>query len=348
MARTPGGAGKRAAGRLSLALLVATSLPIAGGALAEGFSIDAASPSVVSGSSSAILVPGPVGGPPTVDTAAASLGLAGGSTDEVDAISFGAGAPGLTFHFSVDRASVGLAGDVVTEAAAGQAAGDVFATDLMGGNRLVSNQRSLGLAPASLPGTPSPGPIDDLDGLDLAYPGGGGGQIVVVLAPGHPLMGSGLGCGGDLFFAGTLFLGYAGLGLGSCLDDVDALEVDTTSYTFYYSLAPGSPSLAPGSPIAGCGAGCSPADIFSVQFGAGPAALFAPASALGLRATDDVDALALGPAPPPLPSPVPSLGESGMLLAAILLLAGAYTAADRRGRAKVGEIRAGVSAPGSR
>src|SRR5262245_5415928 len=238
-----------------VALLFGVSAQAAWGV---GFSIDAASPSVSAGSNSAILAPGPVGGPPVVAASPASLGLAGGSTDEINAITFGAGSPGKTFHFSVDRTSIGLAGDVVAEAAAGQAAGDLFATQFNGTNTLSLNQRDLGLLPPTLPGAPASGAIDDLDAFDFAY-SGSSTLIVYALVHGHTKLGTGIGCGGGLFFAGSLFLGYPPLGLGSCSDDVDALEIDTTSNKIYFSLGRGSPSLAPGSPIGGCAAGCSAA-----------------------------------------------------------------------------------------
>lgn len=307
-----------------VALLAASVLaapPVAG----EGFSIDAASPSVSAGSNSAILSAGPVGGPPQVEVTPGALGLAGGGVDDIDAISFGAGAPGLTFHFSVDRASVGLAGDVVGEAAAGQASGDVYASDLAGDNTLVRNQRGLGLLPAVTAGTPTSDAVDDLDAFDFAYDGAGT-QIVYAMEPGHSLVGSAVGCGGDLFMSGSLFLSYSILGLGSCLDDVDALEVDTTTNTFYYSLAPGSPSLSPGSPISGCDAGCGPADLFRARPGM-PAILFAPAADLGLQPGDDVDALSLAESPPPVP--VPGLAGWGGAALAALLLASASRAPAR-------------------
>jgi hypothetical protein len=305
---------RAAASLLALLLGLAANAPPP-----PGFSIDAASPSTSAGSNSAILAPGPVGGPPAVAVPPAALGLGGGSVDELNAMTFGAGAPGLTFHFSVDRASVGLAGDVVAQAAAGQVAGDLFATALSGTNSLALNQRELGLVPATLPGTPATGAIDDVDAFDFAYDGASV-LIVYALEHGHAEIGTAVGCGGDLFFAGSLFLGYAALGLGSCLDDVDALEIDTTSNRIYYSLAPGSPSLAPGSPIGGCASGCSAADLFSIQPGAPTATLFATAASLGLLASDNVDALALGPAPPPA---VPALGPGGALLLAGLLASAA-------------------------
>ena len=150
--------------RFGALLLFFAALGITGVASAEGYSIDAASPSVSAGSNSAFLSSGPVGGPPVVEESAASLGLSGGSTDEINAMTFGGPTPGSTLYFSVDRASVGLSGDVVAEAALGQAAGDLYALSAATGtNVLVVNRDELGLAPASAAGTPATPPIDDVD-----------------------------------------------------------------------------------------------------------------------------------------------------------------------------------------
>lgn len=306
---------RRVAAAAALLLLAAET------AVAQGLSIDRVSPSASLVSNSAILVPGPVGGPPAEAIPPGALGLSGGETDEIDAITFGAAAPGLRLHFSVDRASLGLAGDVVAEAAAGQAAGDLFASDLDGTNALVVDQHVLGLVPSGPAGVAFDPPADEVDAFDFAYDGSVG-LIVYALEPGHPLAGSGVGCGGDLFFSGSLFLGFASLGLGSCLDDVDAVEFDSSSNTFYYSLAPGSPALQAGSPIAGCSGGCSAADVFAIQAGAPAASVFATAASLGLRDTDDVDALSF--AQPAVP--LPALGSWGAAVAAALLaVAGART-----------------------
>lgn len=316
---------------MSYTLVAMLLILVAKLASAEGFSIDAASPSVSAGSNSAILSSGPVGGPPTVEVLPVSLGLSGGVSDEINAVTFGAGAPGLTFHFSVDRASAGSTGDVVVAAVAGQAAGDLFATDLLGSNSLAINQHSLGLTPSTSSGTPTLPPVDDLDAFDLFYDGPNAADLIIyTLETGHPIMGTSVGCGGDLFLSGFLFFGYAALGLGSCLDDVDALEIDNASNTIYYSLAPGSPSLLPGT-IAGCATGCSPADIFSISAGQPVASVFATASALGLLPSDNVDALALGsvqPVEPPITVPV--LGTWGSILL-VGLLAGSILVRSRRG-----------------
>lgn len=313
------------AGRIALA--PALLLMTAQIAAAQGMSIDRDSPSASLVSNSAVLAPGPVGGPPVEAIPPGALGLSGGATDEMDAMTFGAAAPGLRLHFSVDRAAIGLAGDVVAEAAAGQAAGDLYASDLDGTNVLVVDQHLLGLVPSSPSGIAAEPPIDDVDAFDFAYDGSVG-LIVYALETGHPLAGSEVGCGGDLFFSGSLFLGYAGLGLGSCLDDVDALEFDSASNTFYYSLAPGSPSLLPGSPIDGCSGGCSAADVFAKQAGAPAAIVFASAASLGLRDNDDVDALAFTEPRAALPA----VGAwAGAACAGLLALTGVRLARARGG-----------------
>jgi hypothetical protein len=212
----------------------------------------------------------------------------------------------------------------VTEAAAGHAAGDMYATDFLGTNALVRNQRDLGLAPTSLPGESNQSSIDNLDAYDFS-PTIVGSLITYTLRPGHLLLGTAVGCGGDIFYLGaTLFFGYPTLGLASCLDDVDAIEVDSGDNIIYYSLAPGSPSLAPGSPITGCSVGCSPADIFAKILAPGAAYLFATAADLGLRVTDNIDALAMttpdGPIDyPPKPNPIPALGLGALTMLAALL-----------------------------
>jgi len=338
------------AGVLASAVLIG----FAGVAAGQGFSIDAASPSTTAGSNSAYLLPGAVGGPPVVAESAAALGLAGGSADEVDSMVFGAPPAGNDLHFSVDRFSVGLAGDVVTEAAQGQAAADIFAVVTLGTNVLVVNQDELGLSPAIAAGTPATPPIDELDALDFDYSGPGGGVLTgYTLVPGHSENGSAVGCGGDLFIGpGGFLLGYSGwLGLASCDDDVDAQTGNGTINTVYFSLAPGSPSLAPGSPITGCSSGCSAADVF-VKHSGSPPSVYRTAAQLGLLTTDNVDALALGdgpdpdPDPDPDPEPVPSLSAVG-IGGLVALLLGCGLGAGRPGQ-RAGSHRSRCTAPSTR
>ena len=68
----------------------------------------------------------------------------------------------LEIFFSVDRSTVGLpSSGVSSEAAAGQAAGDVFVSGGGGTNRLVFNEDILELAPATATGAPTYTPIED-------------------------------------------------------------------------------------------------------------------------------------------------------------------------------------------
>jgi hypothetical protein len=125
--------------------------------------------------------------------------------------------------------------------------------------------------------------------------------------------------------AGGFFLPYSFLGLTSCADDVEALHT-TPSNNFYFSLAPGSPSLAPGV-VAGCPTGCGPADIFRLDAATVTVALFASASSLGLAA--NVNALAWGRALVSLPALPPS-GQAA--LAIVMWLAAARSLSRPRRR----------------
>lgn len=251
--------------------------------------------------------------PPLVEIiTAGDLGLSGGGSENLNAFSspaaLGVSSPPLgLLHFSVSRTTAGVdifAPDVFSEATAGQAAGDLYTSSRVGVDNLSWNQTDLGIAPALHPGMAASPPIDDVDALDLPA-AGSVGVALFALETGHPYTGASslVGCGGDLFTPGppatpTAAFAYGppgtGMGLLSCLDDVDALHFSTGSGGhFYFSLAPLSPSLAPGSPIAGCATGCSAADIFVVATGTpGFPSLFATASDLGLLPTDDVDAIA--------------------------------------------------------
>jgi hypothetical protein len=271
------------------------------------FSIDAASPSVPGVSNSAVLAPGPVGGPPAVVTPAGALGLSPG--DELDAMTSGAPVDPLAIFFSVDRAATGLVlgGDVFSEALAGQAAGDVFVSGGGGTNTLVFNQDILGELPATAPGTPASAPIDDLDALDLA-------EAVDPSALAYSLLaGNSFGfSGADILISPggvpSVLVSATALGL-SLADDIDALHFDTLTGNCLFSLVPGSPSLValgagPGDVLValGCGGGPAPSVLFS-------------ALALGLAPTDNLDALAFI-------SEVPEPGSFGLVAVGLAALAG--------------------------
>jgi hypothetical protein len=132
------------------------------------FSIDAASPSVgvLATESDMFASPGPIGGPPVLAVPAGALGLLGLGFDDVNAMAVGS--PGFIgqVHFSVDRASTGVAPsygpDVLSEAAAG----DVFVIgNLLAGirlplNSLAYNQDINGPLPGIASGLPAAPPID--------------------------------------------------------------------------------------------------------------------------------------------------------------------------------------------
>jgi len=306
---------------LAAALGMAITLTSPAAQAATYFSIDAASPSVglfgiLPGS---ILTPGPIGGPPTVFLPAAALGLLPG--DELDALAF----PALTgfaapTHGSVDRLSVGIPGlppDVASEAAAGQAAGDIFASAGLGTNSLATNQDALGLLPpipAGVPNGPPPVPIDNLDALEYAPAGfpivPGPLGLHFSLAVGSPtLLATGFSAADILFWSGVglppgLFLAGGALGLVPG-DDLDALVYLGVMPAF--SLAPGSPSLLPTllNP-----AGFSAADILGP--GVVPVVL-APAGALGLAPGDNVDAMAAVPEPETYAMMLAGLGLLGVM-----------------------------------
>lgn len=290
------------------AVVCLAAVSCAGSALASPvvfFSIDGASPSAPSVSNNDVLAPGPVGGPPAVATPAAALGLPAGLPDELDAMTTGAPVDPLAIFFSVDRSAVGLplGGGVFSEAAAGQAAGDVYVSGGGGTNALVFNQDILGLVPATAPGTPTFTSIDDLDALDIAEATGPGVLLFSLLA------GNSFGfSGADLLLAPvgpgapTIAVSAAALGL-SFADDIDALHVDTVTGDCLFSLVPGSPSLTalaagPGDVLVapGCGGGPAPSVLF-------------PALTLGLAPTDNLDALAfISEIPEPRTSALVALG----------------------------------------
>jgi hypothetical protein len=259
------------------------------------FSVDAISPSVPAVLPADVLGPGFVGGPPAV-----FIPWVGPAAAEGNAGTLGAPVVGAVVFFSVDRFSVGIPGaapDVASEAAAGQAAGDVYISAMLGANSLFINQDALGELPAIPAGVAAPPLIDDLDGLDLTPIGplplgaailatldaasaaaffGLSGADVADYTPAIPLV---------VFPAPVLGLVPA--------DDIDALHFDPGPGDVYFSLVPGSPSLGAvpnlACPFVGA---CSPADIFIAPGGVGPFFVSVPAAALGLLPGDNVDALA--------------------------------------------------------
>jgi hypothetical protein len=266
-------------------------------------------------SNSAVLAPGPIGGPPVVVIPPPVLGVAGAPVDDVNAMTVPG--PLNAFFFSVDAASTGTAGAVVTEAAAGQAAGDVFSSTFTGSNTLAINQSLLGLLPPIAPGLPSSPPIDNVDGLDFV-----GGPPLFAMITGHPYSGTFTGCGADVFGPGpSLVISYITLGLASCSDDIDALHIDSATGDVYFSLAPGSPSFS----ILGLP---GPAAIYVSPGGSGPVGTVYTAATLGLKTTDNVDAIAWDA---PASVPVPALAAYTVVLLWLLMLGGAWTLREARG-----------------
>lgn len=295
-------------------LLAALLVPATSGAVT--FSLDAGSISIGPVGPADLLTAGPVGGPPAIVHTAGSLGL--GPGDDIDALSFGP----FTNHFpyfSIDDLSPGgVPGSASSvEAAAGQAAGDIYVDMLAvpppgGTNALFANQDVLGELPAIPPGVPNAAfPIDDLDALDMDSPAliGPGTPIFFSLTPGSPTLGALLATPADILVttvggAPAVFMPMGALGLVAG-DDIDAFVVDPAPPPFgppaFFSLAPGSPSLGTWF--------LTPADVVPPLLGPppagppGPPPVFGPSpgsvTTLGLTGADNVDAFSDSPVPLP-------------------------------------------------
>ena len=225
---------------------------------------------------------------PPPDAAAFEFSLDAGSPsvstpDEIDAIaSFfpDEGVDGFPFGFSVDRTSTGAPGSAVSgEAAQGQAAADLFWSNGDGINRLRNNQDELGFLPSVPAGTPATPPIDDVDGFSRRST-----TVGLSLVAGNSLGFSGADIVDPSF---SLISSASDLGLTSD-DDIDGLQgsfgnapLSIDDNVYYFSLAPGSPSLT---------GDYSPADIFISALD-GSFQRYSSAADLGLLATDNVDAL---------------------------------------------------------
>lgn len=241
-------------------LLVATFGTLQPSSVLASAAIDAASPSIGCGASSADfyrnVAPGTGGcdaaGAPVLDLAAATYGLI--PTDDTDGASNGEQNPNSAhiLLFSVDRGAVGAAGFSVNfQAGRGQAAGDVFrssvapaptgaffggacagAAPIGVGNTLHNNQADHNFVPTIGPGVAYFGALDEMNALEIG-------------------------------------------GFDTTGDNVHDLPV-------YFTLNRFSPSLG----------ASSPADIFLTPVGS-PVGVFAPQITLGLQVGDNVDALAL-------------------------------------------------------
>jgi len=238
--------------------------------------------------------------------------------DNIDSFSPGV-APATTFpppagndlvvHFSVTLASAGANPVIMAEVGGNGAASDIFLLRYPGP---VLAQFADGVAPP----WPFLGlqPNSDVDGWAWVAPPGNPQAYFTLDAPTAAVYAV---SPADVFWAGIggLFATEAALGLVTG-DNIDALSVHQIANApvwepgevVYFSLRPGCPTLVAN--------GWSPADILAVTFGGVPF-VWAPAGALGLLPTDDVNALQIFDPPPA----VPSLSGIGVALCAILLAA---------------------------
>jgi hypothetical protein len=196
---------------------------------------------------------------------------------------------GASIYFSVGPTTVGATGAVAVQAAAGEASADIFD----GGTLAAPASSTLAVDGDGLPGAAAPalglsepsgggsGPFSDL--TVLASCGPNYDLSVLTLANGSPSLALKSATPADILIATRGILGVyrpaADLGLvaGDVIDGL-AFPLTFPLGDLRFSLAPGSPSLALH--------GFSAADILA------PGPLLAvSASALGLLASDDIDAL---------------------------------------------------------
>jgi hypothetical protein len=260
-----------------------------------------------------VYLPGTVGGAPLY------MGVVLG----VDAISYGrplAIAGSSEIQFSVSPASVGIPlNDVFLEAMAGEAAADIYTSSGDGSNAILFDGDGMSFPPIAAPPLgllEAPAGIDNVNALDMRSVSPTGSIYFSVdpftaAAYGGPPFGSAahvyVAKAADAYDAAfpppVIYASEADLGLAP-FDDVDALTVFDDGDGLFgpadiirFSLTPVSPSL---------GIGVGPATIFEVAgFGAIPA-IATPAAALGLLATDDLDAIDA-----PEPSLLLLLGSGG-------------------------------------
>lgn len=234
-----------------LSLSVVCVVPMAG---AAGLNFSVAPGAQGSAGDQADIHYTPLDGTNSVVIPKAMLGLVAG--DDVDAFCIVDGTnadaeemnwPLLYWHFSVDPSAAGLAATAVnTEAASGEAAGDVYWMNA--GVNLGSNTLAVDEA---LEGLLTPAPEDDLDGLDLkgygVTPAPGSVTVCFSLAPGSPSLGV-LFTAADILqstLTGTFSQLYSDVQLGIHNENLDALFMDSFGVPFL-SLGPGSALYPPG------------------------------------------------------------------------------------------------------
>jgi hypothetical protein len=235
---------------------------------------------------------------PVVSAGGVSLGLMPG--DVVNSFSFGAETPttaGTPIVFSVSPASVGSAGtapDVSSEAAAGDAASDLFAGGAVGAasaNALLVDGNGAPAMAAPASGLAEPG--DDLVAFTTcSATTQAGAPVFYTLAPGSPTLAMLAAGPADVL---TMFFG-SGAGPGIFLpsgllglapgDVIDALSLSAAGPPLVVSLAAGSPSLL----LIGAG----PEDLIVLAPPAPPVPFLAGA-AFGLVPGDELDALDISP-----------------------------------------------------
>jgi hypothetical protein len=230
-----------------------------------------------------------------------------GAVDEIAGLSFGVDFTESTLppvQFSVDRSSRGRAGSAVraeADCSPAQAHADVFesafdganAQDLDGDGSACANNAGYGLSLNESSQSDALGALDrdPCQTVDLNCDGVPDQTIYLTLAPGSPtlaLLGATsadiLASGAD-FVPGVWAAGVANLGLraGDVIDALCLFEDGDGVYgqgdRLLFSLARGSPTLTQSA--------AGPADLLLPA----PPRVAVPAAALGLEATDNVDAL---------------------------------------------------------
>lgn len=224
-------------------------------------------------------------------TPGAAFGLIAG--DVINSFSWGKDAvvAGALIRFSVDAGTIGVPGgppDVFSEAATGDAKADIFSGGTLAfpalNSRLVDGN---GLPAAAPPALGLAEPADELSALATCDPTAmlGSATAYFTLAPGSPSLGLLGATAADILKyppGGPLAIHFPAAALVLMPGDV----IDALAYgggppaTVLYSLAPGSPTLI--------ALGFKPSDILTTTF---LPAIAVPHAALGLLATDNIDAL---------------------------------------------------------
>jgi hypothetical protein len=287
--------------------------------IAIDFSIDQASPEYPATYSSADIV---YQGGGTKKYTATDLGLI--ASDEVTSFCGGAdnvfpagSAYWSTFHYSVDRATVGTLSSVInTESTGNGAAGDIFRIVIDGGSNVAIGPTLLVDATVNGLSTITPGPQSDIDAINTP---GLGVWFSVNAVTATRLTGAGLACtSGDILYQATpgpsaplpvVWATRAQLGL-VVGDDIDALMMSGAGGT---GLNPGTIvyiSLAPTSPSAG-----ALGTATAIQVYPGPPAVVFNATSLGLLAGDNINAMTACD-----PGAIPTISQWGLIIITILLL----------------------------